>query len=158
MAKKRKKLSQEEINRRRKKRRAEFRAQKEKRSRAAKKGWKTRKARQKEQNELVKLRKKNKELLEKLKLYENAEKAIEQAQAEITQMVLEGVLEDYTDEQRVKVMQARWREVETLMPKRNQTRRDMLVEWVERNNFNNLEFWEEYRRRRDGKIQAQIKT
>ncbi len=66
---------------------------------------------------------------------------------EAKQFVSELHLRESTQEERLQMMRARWREVET-MHGGVLSRGIQLYQWVQRNGFIPSEFWAEYRRRR----------
>lgn len=156
--------------------RAQKREQKKRRSEAAKKGWETRRRKKGEasvedlQKEIARLQaeiaQKNRiierqpELFEAIKqtfagTKEKAKEAIDayfakqspEEIAELKEAIRETFLREETTEEKHERMVRTWREISTIVPGKFGLRWDFLL-WIQRNNFDEKDFWAEYRRRK----------
>ncbi len=133
-------------NRLARERRAKLRAQKERRSQAAKKGWVTRRAK-------AELPKDN-PVLEALKAeLEEKKKEVAYLTTELNdwneakKAMAEFYLREETPEEKHNRMLALWRETEAMIAGPGRPRYLQLVMWMQRNGIEPKEFWAEYRRR-----------
>ncbi len=148
MPKTRHKLSSDKKNQRRRARAAELRAQKLRRSQAAKKGWETRRGRTEQFRQLQ----------EELRLEKAKTEAVQNELLELREtarLVAEGKRELYdlffreeTPTERQARMLRYWRESDSLLGGRGVSRYGQLLLWIQRNGFEQKEFFAEYRRRK----------